>query len=450
MVRSAHKSIQLKKNNLKSYLYIGLIGMGLLTSCSTEKRISRDLNKVFSSSTILKQYYAGFALYDMVAGRMLFEQHGDQYFTPASNTKLYTFYAGLKMIPDSIPSLRYIERGDSLIFWGTGDPSFLQSKLKGTKAAEFLRNTTKKLFYAPGRYTGNFYGSGWQWDDYNDYYQAEINELPIMDNLVDIKSKNGKLILSPRVFEDCFVKDSLSKRNTFSVTRDFVSNHFKYPNVPVPANYNQQVPYKLSLPLTLTMLSDTLHKNIELIELKMPANAKTIYNLKTDSVLKEMMLPSDNFIAEQLLLVYANQLGEELSTAKAIAHIEKNYLATLPDKPVWVDGSGLSRYNLFTPRDMVKLLELIYKQINDPQRLFSMLPAGGKSGTLRNAYPKTNQPFVFGKTGTLCGVHNQSGYVLTKKGKTYIFSFMNNNFVTPTGDVRREMTRIMTYIHDKF
>lgn len=450
MVRSTYKSIQLKTNNLKFYLYVGLAALGILTSCSTQRQISRSLNTVFSSSTALKQYYAGFALYDLAADRMLYERHADQYFTPASNTKLYTFYAGLKMIPDSIPSLRYIEKGDSLIFWGTGDPSFLQSKLKGTKAADFLRNTTKKLFYSPGRYTGNFYGGGWQWDDYNDYYQAEINELPIMDNLVDIKFKNGKLALSPTALGDCFAMDSLSKQKTFSVIRDFGANHFKYPNKPVPENYNQQVPYKVSLPLTLSLLSDTLHRDIELIALKMPADAKTIYNLKTDSVLKEMMLPSDNFIAEQLLLVYANQLGEELNTAKSIAYIEKNYLSTLPDKPVWADGSGLSRYNLFTPRDMVKLLELIYKQVNDPQRLFSMLPAGGKSGTLRNAYPKTSQPFVFGKTGTLSGVHNQSGYVLTKKGKTYIFSFMNNNFVLPTADVRREMVRIMTYIHEKF
>ncbi|WEK19317.1 MAG: D-alanyl-D-alanine carboxypeptidase [Candidatus Pedobacter colombiensis] len=450
MVRSKHKSIQLKNNNIKPIFFAAIIGMALSIGCSTEKRISKSLTKVFSSSPVLKQYYAGFALYDMTADRMLFEQHADQYFTPASNTKLYTFYAGLKMTPDSIPSLRYIERGDSLIFWGTGDPSFLQSKLKGTKAADFLRNSTKKLFYAPGRYTGNFYGSGWQWDDYNDYYQAEINELPLMDNLVDIRAKIGKLVISPAVLKDCFAMDSISEEKTFSVIRDFTTNHFKYPNVPIPAAYNQQVPYKVSLPLTLTMLSDTLHKDIQLIKLKMPENAKTIYNLKTDSVLKEMMLPSDNFIAEQLLLVFANQLGEELNTYKAIAYIEKNYLSDLPDKPRWVDGSGLSRRNLFTPRDMVKLLDMIYKQVNDPQRLFSMLPAGGKSGTLRNAYPKTDQPFVFGKTGTLSGVHNQSGYVLTKKGKTYIFSFMNNNFVVPASDVRREMVRIMTYIHEKF
>ncbi|MNL35245.1 D-alanyl-D-alanine carboxypeptidase/endopeptidase [compost metagenome] len=79
-----------------------------------------------------------------------------------------------------------------------------------------------------------------------------------------------------------------------------------------------------------------------------------------------------------------------------------------------------------------------------------MIPAGGRSGTLKNAYPKTDTPFVYGKTGTLSGVHNQSGYVLTKKGKTYIFSFMNNNYVVPTTEVRKEMVRIITYIHEKF
>ncbi|MFA4867451.1 MAG: D-alanyl-D-alanine carboxypeptidase [Pedobacter sp.] len=430
--------------------YLAVFGLIFLMSCSTERQVSKNLKKVFKHSEVLKQYYVGFALYDMSAKKMLFEKHADQYFTPASNTKLFTFYAGLKMISDSIPSLRYIEEGDSLIFWGTGDPSFLQSKLKGTKAADFLRLSNKKLFYAPGRYTGHFYGSGWQWDDYNDYYQAEINELPIMDNLVSVTSRNGKPVFFPAVFRDCFVVDSLSSKKAFTVTRDFIDNQFKYPNVSLKEGYRQQIPYKVNLPTTLSLLSDTLNKQVTVTNRKMPLNAKTVYNLKRDSVLKELMLPSDNFIAEQLLLVYGNQLGEELNTNKVINHVLKTYLSELPDKPIWVDGSGLSRYNLFTPRDMVKVLELIYTEINNPERLYDLLPAGGKSGTLRNTYPKTNQPFVFGKTGTLFGVHNQSGYVLTKSGKTYIFSFMNNNFVVPTTEVRKEMARIMTYIHEKY
>ncbi|WP_449435751.1 D-alanyl-D-alanine carboxypeptidase/D-alanyl-D-alanine-endopeptidase [Pedobacter steynii] len=392
----------------------------------------------------------GFALYDMSTDKILFENNADKYFTPASNTKLFTFYGGLKMIPDSVPSLRYVEHGDSLIFWGTGDPSFLHAKLKGNKAFNFLKMSNKRLYFASGRYKGEFYGSGWQWDDYNDYYQAEINELPIMGNLVEVNELNGKLNVSPMLFADCVNQDSSIRDTSFLVKRDFNENRFNYPPIKVPNGYSQAVPYKVSLSTTLAMLSRYIREKIELIRMNMPSDAATLYSLKSDSVFKEMMVPSDNFIAEQLLLVYSNLLGQDLSGEGAIRYIAKNYLKELPDKPVWVDGSGLSRYNLFTPRDIIKLLELIYNQVNDKERLFAMLPAGGKSGTLKNAYQKTNNPFVFGKTGTLSNVHCQSGYVVTKKKKIYLFSFMNNNFVSSTVGVREEMGKIISYIHENF
>ncbi|MBP8067734.1 MAG: D-alanyl-D-alanine carboxypeptidase, partial [Pedobacter sp.] len=236
----------------------------------------------------------------------------------------------------------------------------------------------------------------------------------------------------------------------FRVQREFNANVFKIPTTAIPEKINQFIPYKVSTTNTVNLLMDTLKKVIGIADLKMPLNAKTIFNMKSDSVFREMLLPSDNFIAEHLLLTYADRLGVELNTSKVISHIEKQYLSTLPNKMRWVDGSGLSRGNLFTPRDMITLLELIYNEVNDQKRLFSLLPAGGKSGTLRNAYPKTDSPFVFGKTGSLSNNHNQSGYVVTKKGRVLIFSFMNNNFILPTAEVRAEMVRIMTYIHENF
>ncbi|ATP58325.1 peptidase S13 [Pedobacter ginsengisoli] len=421
-----------------------------LSGCSVNHRVAKGVNSLFKHSEVLKKHYVGFALYDMSTDKILFENNADKYFTPASNTKLFTFYGGLKMIPDSVPALRYVEHGDSLIFWGTGDPSFLHAKLKGNKAFNFLKMSNKRLYFASGRYKGEFYGSGWQWDDYNDYYQAEINELPIMGNLVEVNELNGKLNVSPMLFADCVNQDSSIRDTSFLVKRNFNENRFNYPPIKVPKGYSQAVPYKVSLSTTLAMLSDTLGKKIELIHMNMPSDAATLYSLKSDSVFKEMMIPSDNFIAEQLLLVYSNLLGQDLSGEGAIRYIAKNYLKELPDKPVWVDGSGLSRYNLFTPRDIIKLLELIYNQVNDKERLFAMLPAGGKRGTLKNAYPKTNNPFVFGKTGTLSNVHCQSGYVVTKKKKIYLFSFMNNNFVSSTVGVREEMGKIISYIHENF
>ncbi|MES2417653.1 MAG: D-alanyl-D-alanine carboxypeptidase [Bacteroidota bacterium] len=435
----------------KRLIYLTLLLPVCFSACTPNRIITRKVSKEFKNSAITKQYHAGFALYDLAKEEMIYQKDADTYYTPASNTKLFTFYAGLKIAPDSIPSLRYVERGDSLIFWGTGDPSFLQTQLKGTKAFDLLKNSPKKLFFSPGRYTGSFYGNGWQWDDYNDYYQPEINELPLFDNVVLVSSLvAGKMQVLPQAFTSCFVMDSTLNKRPFKVTRDFNANVFKAPTTAIPAKYEQQVPYKVSTANTINLLMDTLHKFVGISDLKMPLNAKTIYNLKSDSIFKQMLLPSDNFIAEQLLLTYADKLGLELNTGKVINYVEKQYLSALPDKPQWVDGSGLSRGNLFTPRDMVALLLLIYKEVNDQQRLFGMLPAGGKAGTLKNAYPKTDSPFVFGKTGSLSNNHNQSGFVLTKKGRVFIFSFMNNNFVMPTAEVRKEMVRIMTYIHEKF
>jgi D-alanyl-D-alanine carboxypeptidase/D-alanyl-D-alanine-endopeptidase (penicillin-binding protein 4) len=438
-----------RSNYFKSRILLLCIAL-CCAACSVNQRIAKKVDRQFKASPVADQYHLGFALYDPADQHLIYGRNEDTYYTPASNTKLFTFYAGLKMIPDSIPSLRYVVQGDSLIFWGTGDPSFLQTELKGLKAYEFLKNSGKKLFFAPGRYSGNFYGKGWSWDDYNDYYQAEINELPVIDNLLRFQNQQNKLVVSPATLNNCVVLDSANRSGEFLVTRAFDQNLFKYPNVPVPASYDQKVPYKTSTNLTLNLLTDTLRKPVGLIQMSMPESAKTIYNMASDSVFKAMLLPSDNFIAEQLLLVYSNQISADLNTGKAIAYVQQKYLSNLPGKPVWVDGSGLSRNNLFSPRDMVSVLDSIYRTIHNDKRLFSMLPAGGKSGTLKNAYPATDQPFVFGKTGSLSNIHNQSGYVVSKKGKVYIFSFMNNNFVLPTSAVRAEMARIMTYIHEQF
>lgn len=438
------------KNLASLFALCGLPAL-ILSGCATDIKMAKKVGQEFKKSAVIKQYQVGFALYNMEDKKMVYQKDADKYFTPASNTKLYTFYASLQMIPKQMPALRYVERNDSLIFWGTGDPSFLQFAIKDQSAYNFLKASNKKLFFAPGRYSGNFFGEGWSWDDYDYYYQPEITELPIMDNMVTSSyTSANKINIEPKIFANCFVVDSAKKTGDFQVTRDFLSNHFVYPAVAVKPNYNQQNPYKTSVQTTLEILTDTLHKTVGVVKMKMPADARTLTGASRDSVLKHMMLPSDNFIAEHLLLVCANQISDTLSTSKAIQHISKNYLSFLPDKIKWVDGSGLSRQNLFTPRDNVYLLDSIYKLVNNREKLFDMMPAGGKSGTLKNAYPKTDLPFVYGKTGSLGGVHNQSGYVLTKKGKTYIFAFMNNAFVRPTAEVRTEMVRIMTFIHDNF
>ncbi len=70
-----------------------LMGSDTVYSRSIKKR---KVKKLFKHSQIMKDHFTGFALYDLDEKKMIFELNADKYFTPASNTKLFTFYTCLK------------------------------------------------------------------------------------------------------------------------------------------------------------------------------------------------------------------------------------------------------------------------------------------------------------------------------------------------------------------
>jgi D-alanyl-D-alanine carboxypeptidase/D-alanyl-D-alanine-endopeptidase (penicillin-binding protein 4) len=412
----------------------------------------RKIRKQFKHSAILNDHFTGFALYDLDEKEMIWERDADKYFTPASNTKLFTFYTCLNMLGDSIPAIKYVIRNDSLIFWGTGDPALLHSQLKGTRAFDFLRKSNKKLFYAAGTYSGDFYGDGWAWNDYNDDYQAEINELPLEDNVARIYvDKNDSLQTWPAYLKGYLKCDSSWHPASFRIQRDFLTNTFIYPGGKPPAGFVQFVPWKTSIALTLALLQDTLKLPVNIIQRPVPDSVKTIYDANADTVYKHMLQPSDNFIAEQLLLVCSSVQFKTLNTDSVISYSKTHFLNDLPDVPQWADGSGLSRQNLFTPRSIVTLLAKILDKAKNDQLVYSLMPAGGVVGTIRKAYKTDNgQAFIWAKTGSLNNVYNQSGYFVTRKGHRLAFSFMNNNFTRPDSEVRDEMVRIITWIHENY
>jgi len=433
-------------------LIILFIFSALTVSKTTDAQSRRKVKKLFKHSAVVNDHFTGFALYDLDKQKMIYEKDDDKYYTPASNTKLFTFYTSLMMLGDSIPALRYVTRGDSLIFWATGDPSFLHSTLKATKGLEFLKNSAKNLYFSSGWYQNGFWGSGWPWTDYNDYYLADINELPLEDNVaLFYAGTDGKLKIKPAYLSGYLTVDSTYHPRAFNVQRNFGDNTFKYPAMPIPAKFKQEIPWKTSAALTKAMLQDTLKRYVTEIHQPLPADAKTVYNASRDSVLRRMLQPSDNFIAEQMLLVCSAEKFGVLNKDSVINYATRTFLADLPDKPVWADGSGLSRYNLFTPRSIIKLLCKIQEKVNNDDLLRSMMPIGGVAGTIKSAYKTDNGvPFVWAKTGSLANNHNQSGYLVTRKGHRLAFSFMNNNFISSSADIRNEMVRIMTYIHEEF
>ena len=419
-------------------------------SCSSLKT-TKNINQVFKNSPAFQQGFAGLVIYDPQNNKTIFDKNGDKYFTPASNTKLFTFYTALKILDDSIPSLKYATYGDSLIFKGTGDPGFLYAQFDTKNTLDFLRNSDKKLFLLCPAFTETKFGPGWAWDDYNDYYSAERNSFPLYGNVVEFKFKNGQNL--PNIYPDIF-KDSISTDATehlgMGVYRDIDANIFKIRNIKRNKNANRLVPFITSQFTAAKLLSDTIRKEVMLLH-KKPKNLhlqNTIYNTASDSLYKKMLQDSDNFIAEQLLLVSAGKISDTLKTDIAIDYAQKNLLSDLPDKINWYDGSGLTRYNLFTPRSVVKLISKITDEIGE-EKFKALLPASGESGTLKNSY-KASKPYIYAKTGTLRNNHSLSGLLITKSGKTLYFSFMNSNYTVPNSQLKQAMEEILTTVHDQY
>lgn len=425
----------------------------LLSGKAVLAQHARQVGAMFEQSEIMSSHFVGFMLYDPATKEVIYSQHADKYFTPASNTKIFTAYAALTLLGDSIPALRYAERGDSLIFWGTGDPTLLNKAFNGSHVLEFLRSSDKDLYYAAGNYRDKAFGKGWAWDDYPYYYQPEITAMPIYGNVVAFSaSPSSGIQADPHYFGPFLKQDYAMQASRFAIVRDIEDNTFRYNGYTVPASLNRFVPFKTSDQLFASLLSDTLRKQVNLTRMPMPEDARVVYSHPLDTVLQAMMLPSDNHVAEQLLLVCASMhIGAELNADSIRRYMVEEHLADLPQRPEWHDGSGLSRNNLFTPASIVRLLEKLQETMPDEKRLLDLFPAGGVSGTLEHVY-RTNQgePFVWAKTGTLSNNHNQSGYLITKNGRKLIYSFMNNHYVRPTAEVRREMARIITAIHDNF
>ena len=427
-------------------------------SCVTQKQ-PQPTAEVYGPAIIKQQIeesekrvnrFVGFALYDPELGQMVVEHNADKYFVPASNTKLFTFYASLKMLGDTIPALKYTVKGDSLLFWGTGDPTFAHMDLKNSIAYDFLKNRKEKLYYIQAPFASTPFATNWGWDDYNYYYQPERSIFPIHGNIVKFyRKENSPYTVTPAAFKATLKADTAKVQpQGDAFVRDWRSNNITFYPKSAKPDFSLEVPFITSAETTVKLLADTLKRDVVLLKRPIPETATILPGLPSDSVYKRMLQVSDNLLAEQLLVMASGKISDTLAVEKSIKYVLNNYLQDLPDKPVWVDGSGLSSMNMFTPRSIIALLQKL-QQERPTDKLLPMLAVGGRPGTFRSIY-KAEVPFVFGKSGTLSHVHNQSGYIRTKSGKLLLFSFMNNNFKEPSSVVREEMVRIMTEIHEKY
>lgn len=430
---------------LRSYFVIFCVLL-ILASCTSVKKIAfeTDLTRLINKSEVFEEEYVGFSLYDPSNDKFLLNINADKYFTPASNVKAFTFYTTNAILRDSIPTFAYTRRGDSLFVTPLGDPTFLHPDFQEQVALRRLGAfPDENIFISYPEIELKPFGPGWAWDDYEYDFQPERHPLPIYGNVIKVNVTDSLTTISPQFFENFVDMDGQRAKGRLTD-----QNIFYFPSIEAKGDTIESIiPFKTSKELHHRLLADTLRKKVKEVSSVPYFMADTIYNGRSLPMYATMMLRSDNFIAEQMLYMSALEKNRS-SIGEHISELANNELVFLPDSLIWVDGSGLSRYNMVTPRNQIALYTRIYRSLAW-DRIQLVFPNGGVSGTIKNWYG-AEEPYIFAKTGTLRHNHCLSGFLKTKTGRILIFSWMNNHYTRPVSEIKVEMQKLFESIRDNY
>jgi D-alanyl-D-alanine carboxypeptidase/D-alanyl-D-alanine-endopeptidase (penicillin-binding protein 4) len=138
--------------------------------------------------------------------------------------------------------------------------------------------------------------------------------------------------------------------------------------------------------------------------------------------------PSDNFLAEMLLKGLGARFAGAGSSAAGAAVVRSELATAFGVHPRLEDGSGLSRIDVTSPRQVVTVLG----RMSGSAAFVHSLAIAGSTGTLASRMIGTIAAGrCRGKTGTLSDVSNLVGYCHARDGHTLVFAFLMNS-VDPT------------------
>jgi D-alanyl-D-alanine carboxypeptidase/D-alanyl-D-alanine-endopeptidase (penicillin-binding protein 4) len=341
-----------------------------------------------------------------------------------------------------------MEDDGHLILQATGDPTFLHRDFKNQPLLTFLKDQRIESIGINTQFDARPLGSGWAWSDYTQRYMAERDPFPMYGNIATFIFSGDTLQVIPPSFKPVVIGSPV-KGEPWNVTRNIGGHFYTIENGQGTAANEKWVTIAMERGAFATkLLADTLRKTVTFEPDPLPrSESVAIHSHPTDTVLKIMLHRSDNFFAEQTLLMVSNEKLGVMSDRKIIDTLLKTDLKELPQKAQWVDGSGLSRYNLSTPENFVWLLNKLEIEFGI-DRLKVLLP-GADEGTLTGLY-KGYEGRIFAKTGTLSNNVALSGYLLTKRNKTLMFSVLVNNHFAEAPAIRKQIEKFITTIIEKY
>jgi PBP4 family serine-type D-alanyl-D-alanine carboxypeptidase len=432
--------------------------------------------------------------YDNKTQPVLFAQDADKRFLPASNMKLFTSAIALKVLgAEKTFETQVIVSGQNpqtevyqYTLWGNGDPSLTTDDLR--KLVAQLKNSRWNkpgaLLVVPHKYRaetlGGRFPNGWTLDDTLWYYGPEISALAFNRNHVDLTviggQKPGDAVTAQiepdlpgfQVGKELRVQVVTGEKELASRSGDellTVNRSIGEYNPQIlmtvqgkiapgqKVSFGLAVPYverwaKEAFTALLAESGVTMHKSQDVPPIIAWGSQfwARHHSPPVKELLKRLLKNSDNLYAEMML---RNAAWESLKPEDRMKHpdyaqrghqlifdwLKENKVST--DGLSFSDGSGLSRYNMVTPRAVNGLLSAAEK-LPGAEAFWNALPIAGVDGTMRNRSKGTlAENNARAKSGTFSIVSCLSGYVTTKD-KQRLSVVILTNFV-PSGSAARRL-----------
>ncbi|MCM3729439.1 D-alanyl-D-alanine carboxypeptidase/D-alanyl-D-alanine-endopeptidase [Neobacillus cucumis] len=472
--------IRLVKNTviILTTMVISITPYTQVKAMSGYENMSQQLNQIIMKDPALQGAIAGISVRSAANGAILYDYQGDVRLRPASNMKLLTAAAALKVLGENYTFATEVQTDakeikktiqGNLYLKGNGDPTLLKDDFDNMAMAIEKLGVKKikgNLVADDSRYDHIRYSLDMPWSDESTYYGAQISALTVSPTK-DYDSGSIKVKVEPGSRIGDKVKVTVTPK----------SNYVKIINRSVTVAENGKKKMKIerehskntvtiegTLPLKTKEIKewigvwDPTRFAATLFRQALADHGITVTGkIKTGTVpeqaklltkhqsmpLSELLVPfmklSNNVHAEMLIKEMGMVKEGEGTWEKGLS-VLKSQVATLganPNTMVIRDGSGISHVDCIPANQLSLALFAVQKEKWFPAYLHALPVAGNPEkmvgGSLRK---RMNGPSTAGKvkakTGTLSTVTSLSGYVNTKSGQTLIFSFLLNNMLDET------------------
>lgn len=424
---------------------------------------------------------------DLQSGRVVMTHKCDLPLIPASTQKVIAIATALlELGPDFAFTTTLATDGVNLYVIGDGDPGFGDQRLaesRGEKYDSAFVRWAKAMRSAgvnaiPGDlvldesiFDGEVIHATWDRADLGKWYAAPVGALNFNDNCVDITVGPGSRAGGPVRVEVVPSVDAIHVINQCKTggkpppTLHHVAGTFDYTikggckkkwRLQAVAFPDPGMLFGETLRATLGREGVSIggklrRQRVRGADGSLPANLKVLARFETPlaDALSRAGKNSQNMFAEALLkragyarmgrVGNANPIGSWSSGAIAANAM---FQRTGIDRRGLVvsDGSGLSRRNRATARQLAGLLAWSHKTPFGSY-LHDSFARAGVDGSLRKRMKNTGGR-VFAKTGTMRGVCALAGYVDGESGPRFAFAILFNNYKGPSTPYRAIQDRI--------